>query len=186
MTNGRMLSYQKLVDDLVHRGLSYTHLSVHGGSAQLHNAIVRADAFEQTLAAVENLRDRGVEVTAACVVTTRNLERLKGVVDVLARFGGLRLKFALTEPKGGAERAFDEVVPPVGQVAAAIADAIEYGTGCSSGLQFAHEGLPLCLLPGLEGLSEDLRAHGFVSMSEVGEPDFYPVAKIFDLDQKSQ
>ena len=65
VTNGRMLSYEKLVDDLVGHGLTYTHLSVHGGNAELHNGMVRADAFEQTLCAVGNLRDRGVEVTAA-------------------------------------------------------------------------------------------------------------------------
>src|SRR5258708_4740969 len=45
VTNARMLAYPELVDKLMRLRLGYVYLSLHGGTAKLHHAMVRADAF---------------------------------------------------------------------------------------------------------------------------------------------
>ncbi len=43
------------------------------------------------------------------------------------------------------------------------------------GDRVGHGGFPLCLLPGFEHAYGDLKTHGFATMSEVWEDDFFPV-----------
>jgi len=176
VTNGRMLAYADLVDRLIALRLRYVYLSLHGGTAKVHNSLVRADAFEQTYAAIGNLAGRGLDFTVNTVVTRQNVHALRGVVDALSPYPDVVVKFSMVQPKGGADRLFDHVIPRVGDVAASVRDAIEYGLGKSGGRQrFAHDGIPFCMLPGHEARYDDLKTHRFATMIEVGEPDFFPV-----------
>jgi MoaA/NifB/PqqE/SkfB family radical SAM enzyme len=176
VTNGRMLAYPELVEKLLKLRLRYVYLSLHGGTAKVHNALVRADAFEQTYAAVGNLAGRGLDFTVNTVITRANLEHLRGVVDALLPWPDVIVKFSMVQPKGGADRLFDHVIPRVSDVAARVKDAIAYGLERSGGKQrFAHDGIPFCLLPGHEDRYDDLKTHRFATMIEVGEPDFFPV-----------
>ena len=156
VTNGRMLAYAELVDKLVKLRLRYVYLSLHGGTAKVHNSLVRADAFEQTYAAVANLAGRGLDFTVNTVVTRQNLDHLRGVVDALLPFPDVVVKFSMVQPKGGGERLFEHIIPRVSDVAARVKDAIEYGLDRSEGRQsFAHDGIPFCLLPGHEDRYDD-------------------------------
>ncbi|HTQ47511.1 MAG TPA: radical SAM protein [Polyangiaceae bacterium] len=176
VTNGRMLAYPELVEKLLKQRLRYVYLSLHGGTAKVHNALVRADAFEQTYAAVGNLAGRGLDFTVNTVITRANLEHLRGVVDALLPWPDVIVKFSMVQPKGGADRLFDHVIPRVSDVAARVKAAIEYGLERSGGKQrYAHDGIPFCLLPGHEDRYDDLKTHRFATMIEVGEPDFFPV-----------
>ncbi len=175
VTNGRMLAYPELVDKLQRFGLGYVHLSLHSANPEIHDRLVRADAFEQTLRAIGLLADGGLALTVACVVTRYNLSHLRQLVQLLSPFGGLCLKFSMAEPKGGGRALFDELVPPVSEAAAAVVDAIDFGTALGQGGRYAHESFPLCLLPGKAHLLGDLRASGFTHMSEAFEEDFFPV-----------
>lgn len=190
VTNGRMLAYRELVDRLIAHRLAYVYMSLHGGDARVHNLMVRADAFEQTYAAVKNLAGRGLDFTVNAVVTRHNLRHLRPIVDALLPYPDVVLKFSMVQPKGGGEKLFDHLVPPVREVAERVREAIAYGQervrargaaggagdgGAGGGLRFAHDGIPLCLLPGLEDLYDDLKTHRFATMVEVGEPDFFPV-----------
>ncbi len=176
VTNGRMLAYPELVEKLLKQRLRYVYMSLHGGTAKVHNALVRADAFEQTYAAVGNLAGRGLDFTVNTVITRSNLEHLRGVVDALLPWPDVIVKFTMVQPKGGADRLFDHVSPRVSDVAARVKDAIEYGLQRSGGQQrYAHDGIPFCLLPGHDDRYDDLKTHRFATMIEVGEPDFFPV-----------
>ncbi len=176
VTNGRMLAYAELVERLVKLRLRYVYMSLHGGTAKLHNSLVRADAFEQTYAAVGNLAGRGLDFTVNTVVTRQNLDHLRGVVDVLLPWPDVVVKFSMVQPKGGGERLFEHLIPRVSDVAGRVKDAIEYGLDKSGGKQaFTHDGIPFCLLPGHEQRYDDLKTHRFATMIEVGEPDFFPV-----------
>jgi MoaA/NifB/PqqE/SkfB family radical SAM enzyme len=176
VTNGRMLAYAELVERLVKLRLKYVYMSLHGGTAKVHNSLVRADAFEQTFAAVPNLAGRGLDFTVNTVVTRQNLEHLRGVVDVLLPWPDVVVKFSMVQPKGGGEKLFEHLMPRVSDVAAKVKDAIEYGLERSGGKQaFTHDGIPFCLLPGHEQRYDDLKTHRFATMIEVGEPDFFPV-----------
>jgi pyruvate-formate lyase-activating enzyme/SAM-dependent methyltransferase len=176
VTNGRMLAYAELVERLVKLRLRYVYMSLHGGTAKLHNSLVRADAFEQTYAAVANLAGRGLDFTVNTVVTRQNVDHLRGVVDVLLPWPDVVVKFSMVAPKGGGEKLFEHLMPRVSDVAERVKDAIEYGLDKSGGKQsFTHDGIPFCLLPGHEHRYDDLKTHRFATMIEVGEPDFFPV-----------
>jgi pyruvate-formate lyase-activating enzyme/SAM-dependent methyltransferase len=176
VTNGRMLAYAKLVDELIRHRLRYVYMSLHGGTAKVHNSLVRAEAFEQTYGAVANLSGRGLDFTVNTVVTRQNIGHLRGVVDALLPYPDVVLKFSMVQPKGGADRLFEQLIPLVSDVAAAVKDAIEHGLDKTAGRgRYAHDGIPFCLLPGHEEKYDDLKTHRFRTMIEIGEPDYFPV-----------
>lgn len=177
VTNGRMLSYPKLVDALMERRLRYVYLSLHGGTAKVHDLMVRSDAFEETYGAIAVLSGRGLDFTVNCVITRHNVEHLRGVVDAILPYRDVRLCLSMVEPKGGGAALFTHLMPRVSHVAERVRDAIAYGRerAGDGGPVFAHGALPLCLMPGLEDAYGDLKTHRFASMIEVGEPDFFPV-----------
>ncbi|MBK7824310.1 radical SAM protein [Nannocystis sp.] len=177
VTNGLLLAYPDRVDALLRRRLRYVYLSLHGGSARVHNLMVRTEAFAAAIAALRNLSGRGLDLHVNCVVTRHNLAHLRGLVDAVLPFPDLTLKFSMMEPKGGGDRLFDHLMPRVSDVAEKIQEAIAHGEAHagSQGPRFEHGGLPLCLLPGRERQYGDLRTHRYRTMIEVGEPDYFPV-----------
>jgi SAM-dependent methyltransferase/pyruvate-formate lyase-activating enzyme len=177
VTNGLLLAYPELVDKLLSRRLRYVYMSLHGGSAEVNDRMVRADAFGAAMKAIANLAGRVPDFSINCVVTRQNLDHLRGLVDALLPYPDLTLKFSMVQPKGGGARAFDILTPRVSDVAARVVDAIAYGRTRTNGQgpRFAHDGIPLCLLPGLESDYDDLKTHRFATMVEIGEPDFFPV-----------
>jgi MoaA/NifB/PqqE/SkfB family radical SAM enzyme/SAM-dependent methyltransferase len=178
VTNGLMLSYDHVVRELVDEcRLRYVYMSMHGGDAKVHGSVVRADTFGKALSAVKNLHGVVDDLTVNCVVTTANVKQLRGVVDRLIELPKLCIKFSMTQPKGGGSHAFDVIVPDVAACAERVKDAIEYGMGkrTGPGPRFAHDGIPFCLLPGLEDLYDDLKTHRYATMIESDEDDFVPV-----------
>jgi MoaA/NifB/PqqE/SkfB family radical SAM enzyme/SAM-dependent methyltransferase len=174
VTNGSLLD-ARLVESLSRHRLRYVHLSLHGGTAELHDRLVGAPAFDRVLGALRALRGRGAEVWVNCVVTALNLGDLVGVLDVVRAFPGTGVKFSFLEPRGGGARGFDALAPSVSQAAARVREALAAARTGSPAVPAAHDGFPLCLLPGFEDQRGDLRSHGFWTMAEVGEPDLFPV-----------
>lgn len=180
VTNGRMLSYPKVVEQLMASRLRYVYLSLHGGTAKVHNLMVRSDAFEQTYGALDNLTGRGLDLTANCVITRHNVDHLRGLVDAMLPYADATLKFSMVEPKGGGSALFDHLMPRVAHVADRVRDAIDYGRARlaesgAEGPRLTHGAIPLCLMQGYDDAFDDLKTHGFWTMTEVGEPDFFPV-----------
>ncbi len=175
VTNGRRLADRELAEDLFDLGLSYAYVSLHGGTAEVHDAVVRTKSFEETTVALDNLSRMNLELTINCVVNRLNLDRLREWAEHVLRYEGARLKLSMTEPKGAAEKSFDAVVPTVSEAARAVSDAIRCAESIAPGSRLLHDGFPLCLLPGLEDRFDDLWTHGFTSMSEALEEDLYPV-----------
>ncbi|MCB9593092.1 MAG: radical SAM protein [Sandaracinaceae bacterium] len=174
VTNGRMLSYPALVEKLLARRLRYVYLSLHGGTAKVHDLMVRSEAFEQTYGAIGVLSGKGLDFTVNCVITRHNVEHLRGVVDAIRPYPDVALKFSMVEPKGGGEALFEHLMPRVARVAERVRDAIDHGR--SIGVErITHGAIPLCLMRGYEDCFDDLKTHRFATMIEVGEPDFYPV-----------
>ncbi len=177
VTNGRVLAYPDVLERLLGLGLRYVYMSLHGGEAKVHNALVRAVGFEEARQAIRNLSGRGLSLTVNCVVTRQNVDHLEGLVDALLPHRDLTLKFSCVAPKGGAAHLYEKLVVPVAYAAAKVGAAIRHGLAKAGGdgPRFAHDGFPLCHLPGLEGLYDDLKTHRYATMVEIGEPDFFPV-----------
>lgn len=177
VTNGLRLHYPALVHELVRLGLRYVYLSLHGGSARVHDRMVRTDgAFAPAMAAIEQLHAHdGLDLTVNCVVTRGNMDHLVELVDALRPFPRWRIKLSNVEPKGGGDHLMAQLVPRVSTVAARVREALEHGLRHNPGQAMLHGGFPLCLLPGHEHRYDDLRTHGFRTMVEIGEPDLFPV-----------
>lgn len=177
VTNGRMLRYPDLVRRLREQRLEYVYLSLHGGSPKVHNLMVRSEAFEETFEGLRNVSGIGIDLTVNCVITRHNVGRLVELVDAVLPFTDAKLKLSMVEPKGGGDRNFEHLVPRVEDVAARVREALEHGRARAGegGPRLVHGGIPLCLLPGWEHAYDDLRTHGFRSMVEIGEGDFFPV-----------
>lgn len=180
VTNGLLLSYANVVERLMRSRLRYVYQSLHGGSAGVHNRLVRAKTFDAARGAVQNLAGLGLDYTLNCVVTIHNVDHLIELVDFALQYPSVVLKFSMVQPKGGGEDHFDSLAPNVSHVAMRVREAVahgraEIGKRGLSGPRFAHDGIPLCLLPTLEPLYDDLKTHRFATMVEIGEPDFFPV-----------
>lgn len=179
VTNGLVFAYPEVVEKLLERRLRYVYMSLHG-VGRIHDRLVRSKSWEAASAAVKNLAGRGLDLTVNCVVTQQNVEHLIPLVDALLPFPDLRLKFSMTQPKGRGKKLFDTVTERVSVVAERVAEAIRHGQQAvrargAPGPRFGHDGIPHCLLPGIERLFDDLRTHGFATMSDIGEPDFFPI-----------
>ncbi len=178
VTNGRRLADLSLVDALVARGLDYAYVSLHGSAPAIHDPLVGAPAFDQTLAGIRNLHGRVATLSVNTVVTPANLGDLRNIVDLLAPMPSLSHKFTMPQPKGAAWDRFDQVVPTLVQAADAVANAIRHGLAAQPRpprSRFGFEGLPLCLLPGLDDLLSDLRSHDILWMSEPEDERLEPV-----------
>lgn len=177
VTNGQMLAYPELIDELVTRRLHFAYVSLHGGSAEVHDAVTRADGFSHTVAALRSLAAKKLQVTANCVVCRTNLAHLREIVDLAASIAGLGLQLSMVEAKGGGLDEFGSVVPDVAAVAAAVGAAIRYARRTAPWLRVSHDGIPLCLFGSEEdeNAHADLRSYGFRLMSEVWETDFFPI-----------
>jgi MoaA/NifB/PqqE/SkfB family radical SAM enzyme/SAM-dependent methyltransferase len=170
VTNGLMLAYPDLVEKLLQRRLSYVYMSLHGGTPRVHNSLVRADTFGEAMRALANLSGRGLDLTINCVVAKQNVGHLRELVAALEPFPDVTLKLSMVQPKGGGSAHFESLVPRVTEVAAAVLEVARLRPG---GVR--HDGIPLCLLPGLEDGYADLKTDRFATMVEIGEPDFFPV-----------
>ncbi len=177
VTNGLLLAYPEFLEKLLARRLKYVYMSFHAAAPKVHKLLVRADTFEAARRAVHQLAGRGLDFTLNCVVTRQNLTHLRELVDFVLPLPDVRLKFSMVQPKGGGDKLFDHLMPRVAEVGRAVHDAITYGLEKSGGRGpwFGHDGIPLCLLPGLEERYDDLKTHRYWTMVEVGEPDFFPV-----------
>ncbi len=177
VTNGLVLAYAEVLERLLALRLRYVYMSLHCGVGETHDRMVRAESFATALRALDNLQGRGLQLTVNCVVTRANLRQLRSLVDVIAPRTDAVLKFSAVEPKGGALRLHDLVVPRISESAAAVLDALTYGRAVMPGgdARLRHGGFPLCLLPGFEHSYDDLRTHAYWTMVETDEANFYPV-----------
>lgn len=177
ITNGRRLADTSLVDALIHRNLRYVYVSLHGASPVIHDAIVRAKAFDDTWNAVHNLAGRIEHLTVNTVVTKHNLSDLRNIVDLLRDIHPLCMKFTFPQPKGAALEHFDRVVPTLHEASTAVMDAIGYASAGSpvDPSRFGLEGFPACLVPGFHHLRNDLQTEGISLLSEPDDEDLVPV-----------
>ncbi len=120
-TNGRMLAYGKLVDELVRAGATEFSPALHGASAEVHDSLTRAaGSFAQTVQGIRNVRARGMPVVTNSVVVKSNLGQLPALVELLGSLGVEQSQLAFVHPVGTAFELFDEVVPRLSDVVAPV------------------------------------------------------------------
>lgn len=151
-TNGRLLSYPKVVAALVKAGATEFSPSLHGSTAEMHDALTRAPgSFGQSVDGIRNAVASGFPVVTNSVVTKRNTEDLPALVGLLASLGVKHAQLAYVHPVGTALALFDEVVPRLPDVVGPVRQARDVAR--SHGMRLVTEGIPYCFLPGMEELA---------------------------------
>ena len=180
VTNGMRLADPTLRRALVDTGLGYVCVSLHGPSAEVHDALAGVSSFERATTAIEALAGEALDLAVTTVVCRPNLDRLEPTVRLVGRLlraaperlGWPRHRLALLEPKGRAAGRPD-LVPDPAEAARAIGGAISMGREIP-GHRIGHDGLPPCLAPREPAGPDDLRAHGILWMMEVHENRLFP------------
>ncbi len=165
-TNGRMLSYDKMLHALLAAGATEFSPSLHGSTAEMHDGLTRAPgSFDQTVAGIGNAVASGAIVVTNSVITKSNVNDLPALTALLASLGVKNAQLAFVHPVGTAESMFDEVVPRLPDVVEPVRRSRDLAR--TAGMRFVTEGIPFCFLRGME---------------EVAVEDDIPQTTVVDLD----
>jgi organic radical activating enzyme len=151
-TNGRMLAYAKLVDELVAAGVTELSPALHGATADVHDALTRAPgSHAQTVAGIRNATSRGISVITNSVMVKANLAQIPALVDLLGRLGVRQAQLAFVHPVGTAFERFHEVVPRLSDVVGPVRASLP--VAARHGMKLVTEAVPLCFLRGMRELA---------------------------------
>lgn len=118
-TNGRRLSDRGFVDALVAAGLDHVQITLAAHRREQHNAIVRAEAFDETVAGVRNALAAGLHTITNTTLTAANAHEAEAIVDFVAGLG-LRT-FAMNGMIHSGCGAANPETLPVGELAGVLA-----------------------------------------------------------------
>ncbi len=86
-TNARRLSDANFVKRLVEAGLDHVQVTVESSDADIHNRMVNARAFEQTIAGLKNVLATRLYVMTNTTMLRDNVESIPATLDFLADLG---------------------------------------------------------------------------------------------------
>ncbi|MBW2703590.1 MAG: radical SAM protein [Deltaproteobacteria bacterium] len=140
VSNGRMFIYDRLAQQLAAAGLDEAVISLHGATANSHDALVGvAGAFEQTRQGVANLLAAGLSVQGTSLLLEANQEELPDIATCWQTWGVSGLSWLWPLPEGRAQKL--EIAPKVNVLGGKLEQASQSLTFRA---QLHH--LPLCML----------------------------------------
>ena len=182
-TNGRVLAYEKAARALMRSGLTELLVSLHGPTAEVHDALTSVPgSFAQTTQGLANairLAPEGVSVGVNTTLARGNMGHLLEVAELVESLGARRLNVQFLTPFGRADR---ELAPDPRQAAPILRRLVD-GFGDRLLLQIIN--LPYCFLPGYERtLASDLgklaRTMIFVTREEVNLFEYLATTRVRD------
>jgi len=170
ITNGRMFAYDKYTRSTYDAGLREVHVSLHGGTPEVHDHMVGVDgAWKNTTEGIDSLLRHGVCVNVNYVVCEENFRDLDNYLELLGGLPIEKIRISLVFPKGRAREDLDQL-PDLLEVTRYIRD-FEARHTSQPNLHF--DGFPGCLhprgTPAVELLECDI-----VAMQEAWEDSWYP------------
>ncbi len=134
-SNGRMLSYDKLVREVLLAGLNSIVFSIHGHDAKTHDQLTRSPgSFNQLIKGVENVRkiaeELGLRVSMGsntCIVKP-NYKKLPEIGKLILSLGIKNSEFIFVDcNEGGALNNFKELVPKISDIAPYARKCLDMG-----------------------------------------------------------
>ena len=148
-TNGRMLAYRKMCEDLVAAGANEFSPALHGHTPELHDYLTCGKgAFGQTVKAIRNLKELGQPVITNTVITRANYRHLPDIAKLLIGLGVDQYQFAFVHPLGSASDNFTAVVPRMSLIEPYVHQGLELGI--RAGRRIMTEAIPYCFMKGFE------------------------------------
>ncbi len=147
-SNGRKLQDPALAASIVESGITHLLISVHGATAEVHDAATDAPgSFEQTIAGIDNvmaLRPAHVDTGMNVTIVRCNVDHLMPLTELAIAKGFAKINFQFTTPFG---RAYEDVVPPLEDAARAVMEVIDH---YADRIQIHVINAQLCAFPGYE------------------------------------
>lgn len=154
ITNGLRCADESYVALLAEAGLSSAQVSLEGGDATTHDAVVaHAGAFEKTVQGVRNLKAAGIHTHTNTTINSRNRYALPALIDFLSDMGQEYLSMNMVIRTGGAVGVPDIHYDEIGEVVLRLKQHAE-----ERGMRFVwYSPVPYCLFNSV--------AHGLGSQS---------------------
>ncbi|MFP4345507.1 MAG: radical SAM protein [Anaerolineales bacterium] len=86
-TNGRRLADPARVEALVEAGLNHVQVTLESSRAAVHDAMVNAPAFDETVQGIRNALEGGLHTITNTTLTRHNVDHALEVVDFVAGLG---------------------------------------------------------------------------------------------------
>jgi len=87
LTNGRRLADKKYLKTLVDEGIDYFQITLESADKSIHNKMVGADAWDQTVAGIKNAGRTALYTITNTTITRHNIKTLSETVDFIATLG---------------------------------------------------------------------------------------------------
>jgi MoaA/NifB/PqqE/SkfB family radical SAM enzyme len=147
-SNGRLLRDRALAQSLLESGITHLLISLHGASAEIHEAATDAPgSFAQTIEGIDSvmdLRPAHVETGMNVTIVRQNVDHLKPLTELAIAKGFAKINFQFTTPFG---RAYEDVVPPLEEAGRAVIEVIDR---YADQIQIHVINAQFCALPGYE------------------------------------
>lgn len=86
-TNGRRLSDRRYATKLLRSGLDHIQITLASHQEELHNAIVQADAFQETVEGIRNCIGLGLHTITNTTITHQNCDEVSEIIAFLYTLG---------------------------------------------------------------------------------------------------
>jgi len=86
-TNGRRLAHLPFAEALKSAGLNHVQITLESSQPDIHDAMVGANAWKQTVAGIENALQVGLHTITNTTLTQRTAERVEDTIRFLHRLG---------------------------------------------------------------------------------------------------
>src|SRR5262249_50718687 len=103
-TNGRLLRDRNVAQNLVRSGITHLLISVHGATAEIHDAATDAPgSYAQTISGIDNVmasRPSGLETGMNVTIVRCNVDHLQPLTELAIAKGFSKINFQFTTPFG--------------------------------------------------------------------------------------
>lgn len=110
-TNGRRLSYAPYMRQLVAAGLNHVQITLASHQAQLHDQVMGASAFAQTVRGIKNAVGSDIHVITNTTLTSRNCQEVTAILDFLHDLGIRTFAMNGMIHSGGGQSNPDAILP---------------------------------------------------------------------------
>lgn len=148
-TNGRMLSYHRVCEDLISAGANEFSPALHGHVPECHDFLTQSQgSFIQTIKGIMNLKRLGQRVLTNTVITRSNFRHLPDIAKLLVGLQVDQFQFAFVHPVGNAKRNFQMIVPRMSMIEMYVKRGLEIGINANT--RVMTEAIPYCFMRGFE------------------------------------
>jgi MoaA/NifB/PqqE/SkfB family radical SAM enzyme len=148
-TNASNFADRSYLENAIQYGANYFILSIHGADSKVKDAItLKKGSYDKAIAAINNLKQKGMWVRTNTVVNKLNYKQLPQIVKMLTDLKVDHINISGLNIVGNASRNADKVVVSFTEAWDYVKQAFEIVLQSDS--RITHDVFPLCVVKGYE------------------------------------